>query len=264
MSDETNSVLGRRKFLRNTGVAVGGLSLAATSVTAKEDSQSLEEAGLQEKYTNYLEQGEPDSAVALLKSNDIGHYHERQVHPENDESGGIGTQDYYNVKNSTVDFYTSKWAPGKRALSLSWDLSTNGGGYPDGPAPADLGVLAFEQDVFGYVGGTVQHSGSVGSWDGATSVAEKPVTGDPPNAMTVQFKDGAGKIGAPGNGYMQIVVRKQKSAVGRLAGQFAHAWSVSNLSSWGPGSASISLLGVISFSNPLGADTWVRGGSDDW
>lgn len=262
-----NNAENRRSFLKSVGSGVAAVSVVSGTTFAKKDKAvTAEEVGIQAEYISYMEEGDVESAIELLKANDVEYNHTHKSRAES-SSDGISTQDYYTKSSSSIDFATGDWAPGKKVMSMSWDLR-NVASDIDGPAPQDLATLAYEEDVFGYVDDSIRHTGSVttdnGTAENLTSIESKPVSGDPANAFVVSFDDNwIIHESAHAQGYMQIVVRKQKSTTGRLAGKYAHSWSASNVAGFGLNQINVSLLGFISYSDPFGADRWTLGGDGE-
>lgn len=281
-SKESDSTYSRRNILKATG-GLGALAIVPSAVAA-DDGVSVKEAGIAEEFNQLIKSGKTDQAFALLEEHRVN-YTKVTESPSSDE-GNVSTQDYYEVGNSSVTFYTSEWdaSNDEYAIGLSWTLESQWGDV-DGPAPVDVPALAFENDVFGYVDDSATASGTLQDFDGSpsesgiTTIVSEPGSADPDapsNALVAEFDDGrlgpdfdddpAQDVYPVGQGVIQIVIRKQNTSTqGIVAGLYTHTWSIYNfgelpilenfaVSIPGPG---------ISVSVPTGVDKWELPNSDD-
>ena len=243
----------------------------SASAGSRRDKRSAKDAGIQEKFNSLMDNCRFDSAAGLMEKHGVNFTREKQLVSSavSGSSGDITTQDYYDKRNSTISFYSGDWSTGQKVLGMSWDLSGVSVWDPDGPAPSDKCTLAFEEDIFGYVGGSVRHTGKVttdnGVYTDLTTLESVPPNGEKSNGVVVSFNDNwVINSTAHGEGYMQIVVRKQdENDMGRLGGKYAHLWSISNGAAYGLDNIDISAGGIISYINPFDAGLWTIGDSSD-
>lgn len=280
-AQNTSRDWGRRDVVKTAG-ALGALSLVPTSVSA-DSGASVKEIGIGDDFYQQLEEGNTDQAFALLEEHDVEYTRSTDFLSSND---GISTQDYYEQGNSSATFYTSEWDASKDgyAIGVGWDVETQNNDF-DGPAPKDSVVLAFEDDVFGYVDDSAKGSGKVAdrlgrpSTRGVTSILSEPgspVSGAPSNALVAEFNDdrrehdldgdGVDDFYPTGNGVVQMVLRKQNTSTeGIVAGLYTHTYSALNIGDYSIiDELSVDVPGTgISVDVPWQADKWELPNSDN-
>jgi hypothetical protein len=272
---------GRRDVVKTAG-ALGALSLVPTSVAADRGS-SVKEIGIGDEFYQLLEAGKTDQAFDLLEEHNVEYTRSTDYLSSND---GLSTEDYYEKGNSSATFYTSEWdaSQDQYAIGVGWSVENKNNDF-GGPAPMDPAVLAFEDDVFGYVDDSARASGKVADYlgrpstRGVTSILSEPGSpepGAPSNALVAEFNDdrrehdldgdGVNDFYPTGNGVIQMVVRKQNTSTqGIVAGLYTHTFSFLNIGDYSIiDNLSVDIPGTgISVGVPWGVNKWDLPNHDD-
>lgn len=273
MSERPPQMNTRRNVIKSAAGIVTTASIASSVTSAKQSESSIVEAGIKDRFLSLMEAGKHSKAFDLLEAHNV-EYTTMSQSP----SSGPSTQDYFEKNNSNVNFYTGTWNEDKDeyVIGLTWTIK-NKSIDVDGPAPVDVAVLAFEQDIFGYKDDSIIHSGTLkdpdnsNSADGVSNLKSEPSSADldaPDNASVVSFNDkrnqgdidgdGVAEWYPVGEGYTQMVLRKQNTGTkGIVSGLYTHTWSFGNIDDWDIlKNVSIPVVGGISVSVPDNADSW--------
>ncbi|SHK88693.1 hypothetical protein [Haladaptatus paucihalophilus] len=276
--------LGQNQTRRNIIKSAAGLAVTAgftsAGVSAKQEKTGIVNAGIKNEFVSLMKSGERKKAFDLLDAHDV----EYSVTTQSPPSDGVSTQDYFDKSDSSASFFTGVWNENKNeyAIGLSWDLK-NTKGDVDGPAPVDVGILGYEQDVFGYKDDSIIYSGTLkdpntsNSVSGVTDLKSEPNAANidaPNNASVVTFNDkrnqgdvdgdGVSEWYPVGTGYAQMVLIKQDTrTVGNVSGLYKHTWSYGNIADWNIlQNVAVPVIGTgISVSLPVGADSWTIPGN---
>ncbi|WP_172704595.1 hypothetical protein [Haloterrigena thermotolerans] len=267
---------GRRDVLKTTA-GLGMLTLAPSSVTA-DNGSSVKEAGVSHEFNQLIDDCKVDEALKLLDENGVNYTKVTESISANTE--GVSTQDFYDKGSSSVTFYTNEWDKSKNeyAIGLGWTVEGYSNGA-SGPAPVDVPVLAFEDDIFGYVDDSARGTGNVEDHDGGSEVDGKlsiksepgnPHEDAPGNSLIAEFTDDVRDSNLDfypvGQGVIQMVIRKQNtSSKGIVSGLYTHTWSSMNVGKLPIlDNLSITIPGTgISVSVPSGVDKWELPNSTD-
>jgi len=272
--------------------ALSGFSgVAAASRRRRSDQKdnSVQGAGVEDEFTNHLDDGEFDQAFQLLEENEVEYTRVEESPDQSDISGDsddVSDENYFNKSPSSVNFYTGVWNEERDeyGMGITWQLSQTDFFEVDGPAPDDVVALAFEDDIFGYkddsimVDGTLSDPESGNSVSGLSTVESEPgsaAAGAPSNGAVVKFDDSRTQEDydddfvrenyPEASGYVQLVMRKQNTGTqGIVSGLYAHNWSYGNIGSY-PILENVSwtIPGTgISISSPTGGDQWTLPGQD--
>lgn len=86
----------RRKVLQSTGIGLSAFSLGALvtgSASGNREGVSLSESGLEDSYTEMVDNGKVDQAIELLEDNDVMNGNDirfyRHVSEEGNDEGGV-------------------------------------------------------------------------------------------------------------------------------------------------------------------------------
>ncbi|MFD1647039.1 hypothetical protein [Haloarchaeobius litoreus] len=274
----------RRSILRTVGAGTAGSLLLTGTSLASSEAVSVREAGIADEFNDHVANARMDEAFALLEAHNVAHEKvtdSLSVHQEPDYyDDSVSTNDWYQKDGTDVTFYTSVWdeSSDEYAIGLSWGLERpDWYGDPDGPTPVDVPVLAFEQDIFGYVddsailSGKLQNYSGTNSVDGKTDLLSEPGSPEPDapaNGLVAEFHDAYSEDrdgnGTPdwfpvGIGAVQIRVTKQNTGTtGIVAGLYTHTWSIFDVANWDIlANTSITIPGTgISVGVPWSSDKW--------
>lgn len=271
----------KRKLIKGMGSAGLTGAFVAGSASAS-GQQSAEQAGIQSALDELLENGKIEQARRLLSVHDVegGITEKTPPVPGSSDSDSVGTQDYFEKSNSSISFSHVWWDTetvdgatwDRYKLRLYWDLNDEQIDIDLQP-PVDVAVTAWEQDVFGFVNGSLSYwvrptydeGDHTGKESNLGEVVSKPPLGEEDNAVVLQIDDSVkddgfwdnGKGMSKLNGELEHLVRKQANAKGNLGAQYTHTWSplgiaMVNVLEY----VTVTITGGISVDVPTGADSW--------
>lgn len=253
----------RRNILKSIGgiAGISSLSGLSTAKGKKKQNQSAEAAGVVSAAENLLHQNEVLAAVDLLERHDVEHYHVRQTRPTiSTDSDGISTQDFYTKSQSDLDLVVYNLAGTDIRYGTYWYLDNGLHDY-DGPKPQDAAVLAFDEDVFDYIPGSVNHHGQLldgAIYDDQTNLLTYPTkaTAEHRDRAVVEMLDGAAQA-EYASGYLEMDL-ETTSEVSWLSANYTHTWSFTNTAQWSNllEDIGVAINGLISVGVPDTADSW--------
>jgi len=273
----------RRSVIKGIG-SIGVVSSLGSNVvgevSADSETNSVKGVGITKRVNRLLKAREFEKLSEVL--NDYGiEYSQvsKKVQSESDTASdsNVGTQSFFGKSESSFHGGVYKWGEEefKAVVAVNLDL---GNAWLDLPAPRDVGVIAWEGDIFGpikvdEIRTELQYENSE-TKDMDPRFVNKPndpLNGSYENAYIMSFKDNKNKdawLGrmAPTGGYVYFdcILRKQRSGTkGNIVCKYGHTWSILNIAEYNI-LENISISGGpvgVSIDVPTGADQWALGGS---
>ncbi|MFB6188959.1 MAG: hypothetical protein ABEI57_03670 [Halapricum sp.] len=275
--------IGRRCIIKGIGSIGVASSLGSNvigEVSADNRNNSAKSAGVSRRIDELLKKGEFKKASNILNKNNVVHSYVRkkvQREPDSVSGASVGTQSFFGKSESSFYGGVYKWTDEEFKAVVAVNLNL-GNSWADGPAPRDVGVIAWEGDVFGpikvdEIRTELQYVNSE-TKDMDPKFVNKPndpLKGSYENAYILSFKDNKNKNSwsgrmYPTGGYVYFdcILRKQKAGTkGNIVCKYGHTWSILNIAQYNI-LESVSISGGpvgVSIDVPTGADRWALGES---
>lgn len=235
--------MNRRTFLKNGSIAsLTAVGIAGTA-TARPETQSLEEAGIEKAYESLFKNGRLDEAERLLKNHNVTY--DRSTIPTGvKQSSDDASTELYSRSRAYIDLYAIHDYDVYYSADLFWTLYVDDASNV--PGPNDGVGVSFSDDRWAYEPGTAE-------------TGPYTVNVDPnPEGVIAEYNDlnAYNNQSKPNDGYLLTQLEKQESGTHNIFGDYGHTF-YPNGYGWGGVSFSIS-AGYLGISFDGSADEWKK------